>query len=273
MTAAGRPEPNELEALIRYIRDHRKYDFSGYRRESLARRIGQRLAFLGITNGAAYIDYLERNPDELASLVDHVLINVTSFFRDPLSWSSLARQVGRILGEKPPDEPLRVWSAGCASGEEPYTIAILLAELLGEEDLARHATIHATDIDEGALAAGRAGSYPARALDAVPPEYASRYFFRDGSSFAISPSLQRAVVFERRDLVQHPPVTNVDLLVCRNTLMYFDPATQMTVIRGLHSALASHGVLLLGRAEMLLRQRGLFAPVDVKSRLFAPLGA
>ncbi len=150
----------EFENLLDYLKRSRGFDFTGYKRASLSRRMGRRLQTLGIAGYAAYTDYLEVHPDEFVLLFNTVLINVTTFFRDESAWAYLAEEiVPRIIGSKSSEEPIRVWSAGCASGQEPYTLAIILAESLGLEAFRERVKIYATDIDDDALTQARAASY------------------------------------------------------------------------------------------------------------------
>jgi two-component system CheB/CheR fusion protein len=236
------------------------------------RRVLRRMQVLGLEGFDAYRDHLEANPEEFALLFNTILINVTSFFRDPQAWEALDREVlPKLLEAKGGHGPVRAWSAGCATGEEAYSIAILLAERMGAEAFRARAKIYATDVDEEALAHARQASYGARDLEAVAPELRERYFERSGTRWSFRGDLRRAVIFGRNDLVQDAPISRLDLLVCRNTLMYFNAETQARIMQRFHFALnggGADGYLFLGRAEMLLTQSSLFAPVDLKCRIF-----
>ncbi|RZT86732.1 two-component system CheB/CheR fusion protein [Pseudonocardia sediminis] len=258
-----------FEALLTHLRETRGFDFTGYKRTSLRRRIQHRMDQVGIEGFAAYVDHLEVTPDEFAALFNTILINVTGFFRDPDTWSYLRTDVlPGLLEARPADTVIRVWCAGCASGEEAYTIAILLAELLGPEEFGRRVKIYATDVDEDALAYARAATYTERELQGVPADLRERWFEPVGSRHAFRKDLRRSVIFGRNDLVQDAPISRIDLLSCRNTLMYFTPQTQAGMMSRFRFALAPHGVLVLGRAEMLLSHGRLFEPIDLKSRVF-----
>src|SRR5262245_5418060 len=212
----------EFEELVSYIRDERGFDFTGYKRPSLRRRIEKRMQEVGIESFRAYRDYLEHHQDEFVSLFNTILINVTSFFRDQPAWDYLANEtVPRILAAKD-DQPVRVWSTGCASGEEAYTIAMVLLEAMGEEAFKQRVKIYATDVDEDALAHGRHAAYPEAAVEPVPAELREKYFDRQNSNYVFRPDLRRSVIFGRHDLLQDPPISRIDLLVSRNTLMYFN---------------------------------------------------
>lgn len=166
-----------FEALLRYMRDSRGFDFTGHKRTSLIRPVRHRMDQAGYRSYEEYLDVLQASSDEFASLFNTILINVTAFFRDEEAWDFVRDEViPRMLAERGPTDPIRVWSAGCASGQEAYTLAMLLAEALGPEAFRQRVKIYATDIDEEALAEARAASYDARAVESVPPDMLSRYF-------------------------------------------------------------------------------------------------
>ena len=173
-------EPAEDEGwagLLGYLASARGFDFSDYKPTTLARRIRKRMQALNLDSYAAYQDHLEVHPDEFTRLFNTILINVTGFFRDPSAWEAVRTQsLPRILASKAPGEPIRAWSAGCASGEEAYTVAMLLAEELGVEEFRERVKIYATDVDEEALNAARHGAYSPRQVESVPPELLARYF-------------------------------------------------------------------------------------------------
>jgi two-component system, chemotaxis family, CheB/CheR fusion protein len=259
----------EFEALIEYLKNSRGFDFSGYKRSSLRRRMGKRMQALRIERYSDYLDYLEVHPEEFSSLFNTILINVTSFFRDMASWEFLATEViPPLIAGKHPHESIRVWSAGCASGEEAYTLAMVLAEALGLERFQQRVKIYATDVDEEALAQARHARYSARDLQSVSAELCAKYFEEVSSRFVFRPDLRRAVIFGRHDIVQDAPISHLDLLVCRNTLMYFNAETQSRILARFHFALNDTGVIFLGKAEMLLTRANLFTPIHLKHRIF-----
>jgi two-component system CheB/CheR fusion protein len=258
-----------FEALLSYMRDSRGFDFTGYKRTSLIRRVRHRMEQAGYGSFEEYLDVLQASSDEFAALFNTILINVTSFFRDLPAWEFLRDEVvPSILAERGPNDPIRVWSAGCASGQEAYSLAMVLADALGPEGFRQRAKIYATDIDEDALSEGRAASYESRMIASVPPELLERYFERSNGRYTFRKDLRRAVIFGRNDLVKDAPISRVDLLVCRNTLMYLNAETQRNVLTRLHFALAPQGTLFLGHAEMLLSHSDRFTPVDLKHRIF-----
>jgi two-component system CheB/CheR fusion protein len=258
-----------LEPFLEHLKEVRGFDFSGYKRATLARRIRKRMADVGVAGYEAYVDYLEANPREFAELFNTILINVTGFFRDAEAWDYLAGEiVPQLLEAVPDEEQIRVWSAGCASGEEAYTVAIVLLEALGEEAFKRRVKIYATDIDEEALAEARAAVYSPDALEEMPAELVERYFVENGRGFAFRPDLRRSVIFGRNELLQDAPISRIDLLVCRNVLMYFTVEAQTRILSQLNFALRDRGFLFLGKSEMLVRHSDYFTPVDVKWRVF-----
>ncbi|MBI2884293.1 MAG: PAS domain-containing protein [Candidatus Methylomirabilis oxyfera] len=261
---------SEFERLLDYLKRERGFDFTGYKRSTLMRRVLKRMQGVQIAGYTDYMDYLEVHPDEFTHLFNTILINVTSFFRDDAAWDYLAKELlPRILADRRADGPIRVWSAGCASGEEAYTIAILLCEALGREAFARQVKIYATDVDEEALAQARHGSYSSKDLQPIPSEWRTTYFEQVGGRYTFRPELRRTLVFGRHDLLHDAPISRLDLLICRNTLMYFNAETQRQVLARFHFALNDDGVLFLGKAEMLLSHANLFYPVDLKRRVFA----
>jgi two-component system CheB/CheR fusion protein len=262
------PDP-AFEALLEHVKASRGFDFTGYKRSSLIRRVNRRMAQVGITNYVEYLDHLELHGDEFTALFNTVLINVTGFFRDAEVWEHLAKEVlPALLATKGPTQPLRVWSAGCASGEEAYTLAMVLSELLGPTEFRDRVKVYATDVDEEALSHARQAGYSEREVRGIPPEMLDRYFDLVGSRYVFRKDLRRSIIFGRNDLVQDAPISRIDLLVCRNTLMYFTAETQARILSRFHFALGSSGVLLLGKAEMLLSHGALFTPVDLKRRMF-----
>jgi two-component system, chemotaxis family, CheB/CheR fusion protein len=265
----GTTTDDSFEALLRYMRDSRGFDFTGYKRTTLIRRVRHRMTQVGHENFDEYLDVLQASSEEFSALFNTILINVTAFFRDPDAWEYIAVDViPRLLAERAPDNPIRVWSAGCAAGQEAYTLAMLLAETLGADSFRRRVKIYATDIDEEALTEARAASYDAKAIESVPTDLLDKYFEQLNGRYIFHKDLRRAVIFGRNDLVKDAPISRVDLLVCRNTLMYMNPETQRNVLGRLHFALNAQGTLFLGHAEMLLSHGDRFMPLNLKQRIF-----
>ncbi|MGZ4186302.1 MAG: CheR family methyltransferase [Solirubrobacteraceae bacterium] len=269
MTPAGE---TTLDALLEFVHQIRGFDFTGYKRSSIERRVAKRMTAVGANSYDEYLDYLELHPDEFAELFNTVLINVTGFFRDPPAWEYLATEVlPDLINSRPDDRAIRVWSAGCASGEEPYTLAMVLARVLGDQAFLERVKIYATDVDEEALDRARHGAYLPRQIEDVPRDALERFFERTDQRYVFRKDLRRCVIFGRNDLVQDAPISRIDLLVCRNTLMYFTAETQARVLGRFQFALENDGVLMLGKSEMLITHTDLFTPVDITRRVFRKL--
>jgi two-component system, chemotaxis family, CheB/CheR fusion protein len=262
------PDP-AFETLLEFLRDNRGFDFTGYKRASLMRRVQARMTTVEVEDFAAYQEFLELHPQEFEPLFNHILINVTDFFRDQHAWDVLTRDyLPDILERVGKTGSLRIWSAGCATGQEPYTLAMILAEAMGREQVERQVKIYATDADEEALNRARAGQYTAREMENVPGALRERYFLPLGDQWVFSPDLRRTVIFGRHDLTRDAPISHLDLLVCRNLLMYFNSEAQHRILTRFHFGMEDDGMLFLGRAEMLRAHATLFSPVDLKHRLF-----
>ena len=260
-----------FEGLLEFLRDQRGFDFTGYKRPSLVRRITKRMQDARFEGGFdEYRTYLSDHQDEFTHLFDTILINVTSFFRDAPTWEYVEQEIiPRVVAAREGD-PIRIWSTGCSSGEEAYTLAIVFAEALGEEDLKQRVKIYATDVDEPALNSGRTATYTPSQLEPVPPPLREKYFEpNNGGMFAFRPELRRSVIFGRHDLVQDPPISRIDLLVSRNTLMYFDVEAQKRILENFHFALRDDGFLFLGKSEVLVARSPLYSAVDLRRRVFA----
>ena len=262
-------EDPEFEALLEFLKESRGFDFTGYKRSSIRRRVVRRMQQVGADSFVEYLDRLQVDTGEFTQLFNTVLINVTAFLRDPEAWRELSEQiVPQILAPKSRGEPVRAWSAGCASGEEAYGLAMIFAEALGIDEFRERVKVYATDVDEDALGTARQATYSEKELSTLPAGWRDRYFERSGSRFAFRGDLRRSIIFGRNDLVQDAPIGRLDLLVCRNTLMYLNAETQAQVLRRFHFALNTAGVLFLGKAEMLLSHGRLFLPIDLKRRFF-----
>jgi two-component system, chemotaxis family, CheB/CheR fusion protein len=258
----------EFEALLGYLKQSRGFDFASYKRSSLMRRVLVRMQTLGVKGFASYLDFLQVDPDEFTSLFNTILINVTSFFRDAPYWDYLRDEVLPGLVRPEASEPIRVWSAGCASGEEAYSIAMLLAEAIGPDAYRERVKIYATDVDEEALNQARHAVYGPRTAEDVPAPLLEKYFDRQDDRYLFSKDLRRSIIFGRHDLIQDAPISRVDMLTCRNCLMYFNSEAQARILSRFHFALVPRGVLFLGKAETLLAQSAAFEALDVKRRVF-----
>jgi two-component system CheB/CheR fusion protein len=270
--ASQSPSDATLEVLLDHLKRTRGFDFTGYKRTSLERRIHKRMEEVEVADYTDYLDYLEVHQDEFPALFDTILINVTGFFRDPQAWDYYTREViPRLQDTLGPDDPIRVWCAGCASGEETYTMAMVLAEALGVEAYLDRVKIYATEVDEDALSTARQASYAAKDVEPIPAPLLERYFEQTDQRFTFRKDLRRTVIFGRNDLTQDAPISRIDLLTCRNTLMYFNAETQARILGRFHFALNPWGYLFLGKSEMLITHSDLFRAVSLKRRVFAKI--
>jgi two-component system CheB/CheR fusion protein len=271
MAASETPDPL-FEDLIHFIQQTRGLDFRGYKRTSLRRRIGLRMETVGAVDFPAYQAFLEVHPQEFVELLNTVLINVTSFFRDREAWTVLKNDVvPRIIERGQPNDSIRIWSVGCASGEEPYSLAMLFAEALGVHEFCRRVKIYATDLDEAALNSARHAIYSDREVEPLPAEYRERYFEQANGRYIFQRELRKCVIFGRHNVVVDAPISRIDLLVCRNLLIYLEAETQSVVLPRLHYALVDDGFLFLGKAETQLARSKLFRPVETRHRIFSKL--
>ena len=261
-----------FEELLEHLRQARGFDFTAYKRPSLVRRVVNRMREVEAPTFDAYLNYLRVHQEEFEALFNAILINATSFFRDPDVWAYVETTLlPAILAAHQPPEPIRIWSAGCAAGQEAYSIAMLLAERVGPGAVRDRARIYATDVDTEALAEARRAMYPARQMANVPQALVDKYFDRSGEQFTLNRDLRRAVTFGRADLVQDAPISRIDLLMCRNALMYFNADVQARILDRFTFSLDPRGFLVLGRAEMLFSHPASFGVVDLERRVFRVL--
>src|SRR5262245_58172464 len=223
---------NDFERLLTHLKNTRGFDFTSYKRSTLSRRVEKRLAAVGVESYRSYLDYLEVHQDEFRNLFNSILINVTSFFRDPEAFEYLRTAiVPKVLASASGDGDIRIWSAGCASGEECYSMAILFAEAMGAEAFRERVKIYATDVDEDALDTARQAAYGDRQIEDVPENLRTKYFDHQGGRWVFKKDLRRSVIFGRHDLLDDAPISRVDMLLCRNTLMYFNHEAQAKIVR------------------------------------------
>ncbi len=271
VSAADAADPKFI-ALLEKLHTEHNFDFRQYKRASLLRRVRQRMTQVRVDRFDTYMTYLDRHADEHIALLNAVLINVTRFFRDPDAWNVLREGIlPRLIESASTTHALRFWSAGCSSGEEAYSLAILVAEILRARRDDYDVKIYATDIDDDALATARAGLYRLDALKEVAPELVDRYFMADGQAFRVRRELRKWCIFGRHDLTQDAPLAHVDVLVCRNVLIYFDSTLQSRIVPRFQYAIRPEGYLFLGRSESMLASSQRFVPVDFKWRIFQRL--
>ncbi len=257
-----------LQQLLARLRERTGLNFSGYKTGTLLRRVRRREIATGCADFASYLRYIDADPHELDTLGHELLISVTAFFRDTDAFAALQRAIAKLVAHKPAGSEIRFWVAGCATGEEAYSLAILLAEALGERLRQYRIQIFATDIDEEALNVARRGVYPSAAVAEVAPDWVERYFRPQNNQYEVIKTLRDLIVFARHNLVSDPPFLRLDLVSCRNVLIYFDTALQNKVLQTLHFALVPGGYLFLGKSEGLAQCETLFSAVDRRHRLY-----
>ena len=259
---------SHLATIMAALRARSGHDFSGYKEKTLVRRLQRRMQVLRTDTPRAYIEHYRREPEELDLLFRELLIGVTEFFRDPPAFEALASSVlkGLVAG-KGADDEVRIWVPGCATGQEAFSIAILLREAMGARRVRPKVQIFATDIDERAIATARLGRYrkPVAGLSA---ERAERWFTDEGADGCVVPEIREMCVFSAHSLIKHPPFSKLDLISCRNLLIYLDAPMQDRVMRTFHYALKPGGRLFLGSSEAVTRAGRLFAAQDKKHRIF-----
>jgi two-component system CheB/CheR fusion protein len=257
-----------LKELLQKLAEHRAFDFRGYKRTTLERRFRKRMFQLNIGTYSDYSQYIRKHPEETNELLTTILINVTEFFRDPPAWEILRHDiVPPMIKALKPGSSFRTWSAGCASGEEAYSIAILLTELFGPRLSEFDVKVYATDIDDDALTTARRGEYSAEAVRRVRPEWRDKYFHGRGM-LRVNRDIRRLVIFGRSNLGQDAPISHVNLLLCRNVLIYFGSDLQKRILSRLHYALEPGGVLFLGKSESQLTNSTHFRRLNARWRIF-----
>jgi two-component system, chemotaxis family, CheB/CheR fusion protein len=257
-----------LKELLQELAKERGFDFRGYKKTTLERRFRKRMFEVNQGSYADYAAYVRQHPEEISQLLNTILINVTEFFRDLPAWEILRHEILPMLS-KPlkPGHSFRVWSAGCASGEEAYSIAILLAEHFGSRISEYDIKIYATDIDEEELNMARRGEYPMEAGERMRAEWRKKYFHGKGV-LRVNREIRRLIIFGRGNLVQDAPISHVNLLICRNVLIYFDSELQKQILARLHYALEPGGILFLGKSESQLANSRQFRRVNARWRIF-----
>jgi chemotaxis methyl-accepting protein methylase len=262
-----------IDAVLALLRARSGHDFRNYKRGTLQRRIHRRMGLANQETPAEYADLLRSNPGELAALVKDLMISVTGFFRDPEAWAALEEMVlAPLVAERDADAEIRIWVPACATGEEVYSLAMLVVERARVRHKMLNLKIFATDSQETNLAAARGGTYPAAAVSAISPERLRRFFDRFDDSYQIKKELRELVVFASQNLLRDPPFSHLDLISCRNLLIYLDPEAQKRVVGLFHFALREGGHLFLGNAETVGRHESLFDTVSKKWRIYRRLG-
>ncbi|MEO7937052.1 MAG: chemotaxis protein CheB [Burkholderiaceae bacterium] len=265
------PPADTIESIFSLLRRRTRHDFSLYKPSTLNRRIERRMAIHGLDALAQYVRLLRQNPQEIDLLFKELLIGVTGFFRDPAVWQyMLDTALPALLARRGNEATLRAWVAGCSTGEEAYTLAIVFSEAIRR--LPEHGDcrlqIFASDLSSDAIATGRAGRYPATITASLQEGYAARYFTDHGAELVVSKPIRDMVLFAQHDVVLDPPFTRLDILSCRNLLIYFDATLQRRLLPLFHYSLRPGSLLLLGSSETVGSFSRLFEPVDSKMRLY-----
>jgi two-component system CheB/CheR fusion protein len=244
------------------------HNFKHYKTSTLVRRVGRRMQIHRLRTTDQYVERLKSDKDEAAGLFKDLLIGVTQFFRDLEAFDALAQQVlPQIVADRPPNDPVRIWVPGCATGEEANTLAILVRERLDRTPYPVEVQIFATDINERSLSVARQGAYPVSVAEGVTPERLKRFFLRKGNQYYVAKEVRELCLFSSHDLIRDPPFSRLDLISCRNLLIYLGPHLQKKLIPLFHYALRPGGYLFLGPSETITAHRDLFRPVDVKYRI------
>lgn len=260
-----------LARIFVLVRSRTNQDFSLYKRSTIMRRIERRMSLHQLTQMDDYVRFLQENPSEIEILAKEMLIGVTQFFRDPEAWASLQKDVlQRIIQSKPENSTLRAWVVGCSTGEEAYTLAMVLQECL--DDLGKSGDlqfqIFATDTDSDAIDVARTGKYPSNIGMDVTPERLERFFIKKDETYQISQKLRDRVTFAQHNVIRDPPFAHLDILSCRNLLIYFSPELQKKLIQLFHYALDPDGILILGTSESISGYSDLFSALDGKHKIF-----
>ncbi len=266
--------PDALKNILALLRTRTGYDFRCYKKSTLHRRVARRMGLNHIEHESSYLSFLRDNADEVQQLFKDMLIGVTGFFREPEAFEVLEHEViPKICADRGSDDAVRIWVAGCSTGEEAYSLAMLLLEHLSAINKTCDIQIFASDIDQDSLDYARAGMYPKSIAADVPPERLQRFFTKvDEHSYHVSKQVRETVVFALQNLISDPPFSKLDLIACRNLLIYLETDVQQRVIALFHFALNDGGYLFLGNSESVGQQDGLYQPVSKKWHVFRKLG-
>jgi len=267
----GEKDRSSLDRILLLLRSKTGQDFTQYKKNTVYRRVERRMGIHQIDRIASYVRLLQENPQEVELLFRELLIGVTGFFRDPAAWEALKEKaIAGLFAAGPTDGVFRAWSAGCSTGEEAYTLAIAFREALEESGLAGKYTlqIFATDLDRNAIDKARQGCYPPNIVADLSPERLKRFFVKAESGYRVCREIRDMITFATQNVIMDPPFTRLDLLVCRNLLIYLMPELQKRLLPLFHYSLRTDGVLFLGSAETVSACADLFTPIDLKLRLY-----
>lgn len=270
--AAATKEDVDYRAVLALLHTRHNCDFRNYKHGTVSRRIARRVSLIQMGSMAAYLTYLRENPDELQKLYGDLLINVTAFFRDPDAFSALDELVVQeLVKRKGEEEPIRIWIPGCASGEEAYSIAILFKEALNAAGKHCPLQVFATDLDEEAVSVARGARYPERIEAEVPPHLLEKYFEKTDEVYEVKAALRECMTFAKQNVVTDPPFSRLDLISCRNLLIYLSTDVQRDVLGYFHFALNDQGSLFLGHSETVGQQEIVFKPIKKSLRIYRRL--
>ena len=270
---AVKRDRQHLREILALLRTRTSQDFSGYKKPTVLRRVQRRMGLTRAPSVAEYARLLRQSPAEVTALADDLLIHVTGFFRDPEAWEALRREVvAPLVAAREPGGLVRGWVTACSSGEEAYTLAMLLVEEAERAGKALDIKVFATDLADRALAHARAGVYPGGIESEMPPERLARFFAREDEIYRVRPELRDRVVFAPQNVLQDPPFSRLDVASCRNLLIYLEPEVQQRVLALLHFGLREGGALFLGSSETVAGAEELFEPIDKKARIFRRVG-
>jgi len=259
----------DIQRILSILREATGVDFSRYKESTIRRRIARRMLVNNCVTLSEYCAYIDRNPSEVNNLYRDLLISVTQFFREPGAFASLARIESQNLQNHDRNVPLRIWAAGCATGEEAYSLAITMTEVMEAAGLTIPIQLFGTDVSEIAIDRARAGHYPDSIQADVSPERLARFFSRTETGYRISKNIREGCIFARHDLIKDPPFSQLDLVSCRNVLIYLDTPAQQHILSSLHYSLKPDGLLLLGSAESVGNRGELFNAIDNENKIFS----
>jgi two-component system CheB/CheR fusion protein len=263
------PQRREFEEILHRLREARNFDFRSYKRATLYRRILRRVQDRGLKTIAEYSRYLDAHPFEYETLLASMFIKATSFFRDKETWDVLSTKIiPQMLADKRPGEGIRVWCAGCATGEEAFSVAITLAEVLGPSFNNQEVKVFGTDVAEQAIVKARHAHFTPQQVEEVPQRILKEWFVEEAGGFTVRKDIRRAVVFGVNNLLTDAPISRLDMVLCRNLFIYLDGEVQKRVLARFHYALRRNGILVLGKSELIPFAARIFEPVDLSRRMY-----
>lgn len=263
------PAARDLNRILMRLRSGTGHDFSQYKKMAIGRCVEQRMSQHEMEDTEVYARYLEEHPAEVQLLVKELLINVTRFFRNPQAFETLKKDIlPQLFAGKPKGSVFRVWVAGCATGEETYSLAMLLREFMDETRQEVKVQLYSTDLDDDAIAVARAGTYPPDIVQDVESERRHRFFVNVAAGYRVTKEIREMVVFAIQNVIKDPPFTGLDLVSCRNLMIYLEPELQSRLITTFQFALRPGGALFLSPSESIGTHSELFAPLSREWRIY-----